>query len=56
MRLVSSWPASWQTPCDADPVSSFRTGRKLAAEYWVLEATRGLTNWDKRALEGNMAS
>ena len=32
MRLVNSWEASWQTACDTDPVSSFRTGRKLAAE------------------------
>lgn len=56
MRLVSSWPASWRTPCDADPVSSFRTGKKLAAEYWVLEAARGLTNGDKRELEGHMTN
>lgn len=32
MRLVITAEASWQTACDADPVSSFNTGRKLDAE------------------------
>ena len=32
MRLVNSCKVFWQTSCDADPVSSFSMGRKLAAD------------------------
>ena len=40
MRLVITSEASWQTACDADPVISFSTGRKLAAEEgWGPELT-----------------
>lgn len=40
MRLVITSEASWQTACDADPVSSFSTGRKLTAEKgWEPELT-----------------
>ena len=40
MRLVITSEASWQTACDEDPVSSFSTGRKLAAEEgWEPELT-----------------